>query len=67
MFGSKREKQERLERIADLLEKEVLTQADLARKLGVHRSTINDDLVDLEARGIYLQEHEGKLSLFRRR
>lgn len=67
MFGTKQEKQERLERIAEMLEIEELSQAELARKLGVHRSTINDDLDDLEARGIYLQEDQGKLSIFRRR
>jgi Mn-dependent DtxR family transcriptional regulator len=67
MFGSQQGKQERLERIATLLEQEELTSAQIARKIGVHRSTISDDLIDLENRGDYLQENEGKLSIFRRK
>jgi DeoR/GlpR family transcriptional regulator of sugar metabolism len=67
MFGSKQGKEERLERIATLLEQEELTPAQIARKIGVHRSTISEDLVDLENRGEYLQEDEGKLSIFRRK
>ena len=43
-------------------------QSDLARALGVPRSTVLRDLPALEALGLLLMEDEkGRLSLFRRR
>lgn len=64
MFGSKKAKQERLEQEVALLSKEALTQAELARRVGVDRSTIQSDLATLEDQGVYLQEEEnGKLQL----
>lgn len=69
MFGNKRRKRERLERMAQLVEREKgITQAELARRLDVHRSTVGKDLVTLEERGVLLAEDErGRLSLFQRR
>jgi DNA-binding IclR family transcriptional regulator len=63
MFGSKQDKQERLEREIVLLNEEWLSQAELARRVGVNRSTIMSDLVTLEEQGIFLQEKDGKLRL----
>lgn len=69
MFGNKRGKKERLERMARIVAREKgITQAELARRLDVHRSTVGKDLVALEERGVLLAEDErGRLSLFRRR
>lgn len=67
MFGSKREKAERLEQYEEILDEEELTQAELAERLRVPRSTVMRDLVDLDERGVLLEEDErGKLSLFRK-
>ncbi len=67
MFGSKQGKRERLEQYRQLLEQEELTQAQIAARLGVPRSTVMRDLVDLEDQGLRLEETEsGKLRLFRR-
>lgn len=64
MFGNKKEKQERLEQEAALLEQEALTQAELARRVGVDRATVLSDLTALEDKGIHLQEEaDGKLRL----
>lgn len=69
MFGDKRQKQKRLERIAELTTgEEGITRAQLARRLGVHRSTIGRDLLHLEERGILLAEDDaGRLRFFGRR
>ncbi len=69
MFGNKRQKQKRLERIAELTAREEgITRAQLARCLDVHRSTIGRDLVHLEERGILLAEDgAGRLRFFGRR
>ena len=58
MFGSKDEKSKRLEQIVEIIAKAPagVTQAALARLLGVARSTINKDLVSLEERGVRLSE-----------
>ncbi len=58
MFGSKDEKQNRLERMVDIIAKspQGITQAALARLLGVGRSTVNKDLAALEKRGVRLSE-----------
>lgn len=65
MFGSKDKKQERLEKIAVLVARSVggITQAALAKALGVTRATIYRDLVVLEQKGIRLAEDDaGRLS-----
>lgn len=66
MFGSKQGKQERLAKIVEVLRQypDGLSQAALAQHLHVPRSTIARDLPLLEERGVFLQEHDGKLSLF---
>ncbi len=69
MFGNKRKKAQRLETIGALLgSTDGLTQAQLARKLGVSRGTINKDLAILQERtGILVSEDDrGILRLFRR-
>ena len=67
MFGSKQDKQERLEQEVELLEAQPLLPAQIAERLGVPRSTVLRDLPVLEERGVLLQEDEdGKLSVFRR-
>lgn len=70
MFGQKKAKRQRLEQMADVIEQrpDGISQSDLARQLGVHRSTVKRDLPRLEKHGILLSEDErGWLSLFRRR
>lgn len=67
MFGSKRGKQQRLERMVDLLHSHPggLPQSEIARQLRVPRSTIHRDLVALEKRGMLLAEDpRGRISLF---
>lgn len=61
MFGSKRKKRDRLATIGDLVResRDGLTQAELARELGVDRSTINKDLAVIQERsGILLAEDD---------
>jgi DNA-binding transcriptional ArsR family regulator len=68
MFGSKQAKEERLAREAALLEQQQeVSVAELAEEIGVPRKTIYSDLAALEEQGILLQEHAGKVSLFRHR
>lgn len=66
MFGNKDEKRSRLEQIVELVAKSSsgITQAALARTLGVGRSTINKDLVTLHQRGVRLAE-DSKGRLYR--
>lgn len=69
MFGSKRGKQERLDKIVWLLEWNPggLSQSDIARRVGAERSTVRRDLAALEKRGVQLAEDDrGRVSLFRR-
>jgi DNA-binding IclR family transcriptional regulator len=67
MFGSKQGKQERLGQYVELLGGEELSQAELARRLGVPRSTVMRDLVDLEEQGVQVEEDsEGRVRLSRR-
>lgn len=69
MFGSKKNKYERLETIAALVERQpnAMTEKDLAHALRVARTTISKDLVALEDYGVLLAEDErARLSLFRR-
>ncbi len=66
MYGNKQEKQERLQAILAVVARSggAMTQAALARMLGVARSTINKDLVMLHEQGALLAEDEdGHLSL----
>lgn len=68
MFGSKKEKQQRLERLVDLLQGHPagLSQSEIARQLHVQRSTVHRDLVALEKRGVLLAEDpRGRISLFK--
>jgi DNA-binding IclR family transcriptional regulator len=68
MFGSKKGKQERLDRLVDLLQGHPggLSQSEMARQLRVPRSTVHRDLVALEKRGVLLAEDpRGRISLFR--
>jgi DeoR/GlpR family transcriptional regulator of sugar metabolism len=61
MFGNKREKRNRLAQIGDLVRssRQGLTQAELARLIGVNRSTINKDLAVIqEQQGILLAEDD---------
>ena len=66
MFGSKQQKQDRLQRIVEVLRQypQGLSQAELARSLNVPRSTVMRDLPLLEDRGILLQEAGDKISIF---
>jgi predicted DNA-binding transcriptional regulator YafY len=67
MFGCKQGKQERLAQYAALLGEEELTQAQIAQRLGVPRSTVLRDLADLEDQGVKLDEDDGgRLRLFRK-
>jgi predicted DNA-binding transcriptional regulator YafY len=66
MFGSKHGKQERLAQYETLLRQEALTQAQLAMRLGVPRSTVSRDLLDLHAAGVPIEEDErGRLRISR--
>jgi predicted DNA-binding transcriptional regulator YafY len=58
MFGNKDQKQNRLEQMVEIIAKAPagITQAALARLLGVGRSTVNKDLRALEKRGVRLSE-----------
>ncbi len=59
MFGSKAEKHERLAKLIDLVQANPgITQAQLARHLGVNRSTVFKDLVCLSEMGIRLAQDE---------
>ena len=68
MFGNKQAKQERLQQMADVIEQHPwISQSELARQLGVPRSTVKRDLPTLEQAGILLTEDErGCLAFVRR-
>jgi DNA-binding IclR family transcriptional regulator len=69
MFGSKRGKQDRLDKIVGLLERNPggLSQSEIARRVRAERSTVHRDLAALEKRGVLLAEDDrGRVSLFRR-
>lgn len=63
MFGNKDEKRERLAKLVDLVvENPGITQAELARRLAVNRSTVLRDLMKLSEMGVRLyQDQEGRL------
>lgn len=67
MFGSKKGKQQRLERMVHLLQGRPagVSPSEIAQQLGVPRSTVHRDLVALEKRGVLLAEDpRGRVSLF---
>lgn len=64
MFGSKKEKQQRLDKLQKSLAGREVSTTQLARELGVSRHTIMDDVAALEKKGVKLCERGGKLSLF---
>jgi DNA-binding IclR family transcriptional regulator len=67
MFGSKQGKQERLGQYEQLLGEDELSQAEIARRLGVPRSTVMRDLAELDDQGVLIEEdEEGKVRLSRR-
>ncbi|MBI5033678.1 MAG: HTH domain-containing protein [Chloroflexi bacterium] len=69
MFGSKKDKKQRLEKMVDMLENRPagMTQSEIAKQLHVRRSTVHRDLVALETHGVLLAEDpRGRVSLFRR-
>ena len=67
MFGNKREKQERLDQYAAMLGEQALSQAEMAKRLGVPRSTVMRDLTDLDDQGIQLEEDaQGHVRLSRK-
>lgn len=66
MYGDKQDKQRRLAQLVDIVAQATdgITQAALARALGVTRGAINKDLGILHDQGVLLAEDEqGKLSL----
>jgi DNA-binding IclR family transcriptional regulator len=70
MFGNKKDKQKRLEQMAEAIEKhpDGISQSALARKLRVPRCTVKRDLPTLEKQGVLLSEDaRGWLALFRRK
>ena len=69
MFGNKQSKQERLEQMAETIERQPgISQSELARRLGIPRSTVKRDLPTLEQVGLLLAEDErGLLSFFGRK
>ena len=73
MFGSKSTKNTRLaEEEAFFMDGGSCTRAELARKLGVSKGLVEDDLADLAGRNVMLEEgNDGALKLaftwFRRR
>jgi len=67
MFGSKKGKEERLQKIERIIkDRREVTQRDLARSLGVSDDTISDDLVALESKGVLLCQKGHRLSLLDR-
>jgi len=64
MFGTKEQKRERLFQLVEMVQAHPgISQAKLARVLGVNRSTILRDLAELEEMGIRLWEDAGRLYL----
>ncbi|OQY92930.1 MAG: hypothetical protein B6D41_07955 [Chloroflexi bacterium UTCFX4] len=59
MFGDKQAKRERLAKLVDLVQQRPgISQAELARKLNVNRSTIFKDLVTLSELGVRLSQDD---------
>ena len=69
MFGNKQDKQKRLARMANVIERHPngISQSALARQVGAPRCTVKRDLPMLEKAGILLcEDRRGWLMLFRR-
>lgn len=68
MFGSKTDKRRRLEEARRIIEAQGdISPAELARQLGVPRSTVSRDLAVADEHGLLLCEDErGRLSLIER-
>lgn len=59
MFGNKDKKRERLAKLVEAVASEPgITQAKLARVLGVHRATVWKDLGNLSEMGVRLAEDD---------
>jgi predicted DNA-binding transcriptional regulator YafY len=59
MFGDKQAKRERLAKLVDMVQQRPgISQAELARKLNVNRSTIFKDLVTLSELGVRLSQDD---------
>ncbi|MCW1967691.1 MAG: helix-turn-helix domain-containing protein [Anaerolineae bacterium] len=57
MFGNKQDKDDRLHQLVSIVRAcrpASITQAELARRLGVQRSTVLKDLDVLQAKGLYI-------------
>ncbi len=63
MFGSKKVKQDRLNKLVMTLGDREMGATELARVLGVSRHAILDDVDVLDKRGVKLCERNGKFSL----
>jgi predicted DNA-binding transcriptional regulator YafY len=64
MFGDKDRKRSRLEQMVEIIAQAPagITQAALARLLGVARSTVSKDLLALEKRGVrFSQDRRGRI------
>ncbi len=68
MFGSKTDKRKRLEEARRIIEERGdISPAELARRLGVPRSTVSRDLAVADQHGVLLcEDGQGRLSLFER-
>lgn len=67
MFGKKDEKDNRLQELGQKVQQaDGITQAELARELGVSRSTINKDLAVIQERTglLFWEDDEGGLHWF---
>ena len=67
MFGNKKAKCQRIDQVIIAIDEEHLNQQQLSQRLGVSPTTIANDLVTIEKRGILLWEDKrGRLGLFKR-
>lgn len=68
MFGSKTDKRRRLQEARRIIEAHgEITPAELARQLGVPRSTVSRDLAVADQHGVLLcEDQQGRLSLTER-
>lgn len=66
MFGNKQDKNDRLHQLVSIVRAcrpDSITQAELARRLGVQRSIVLKDLGVLQTQGLFLAEDDaGNLS-----
>lgn len=67
MFGNKKNKKSRLQRLAKLVQQSPgISQAELARQLGVSRGTVTKDLaiVEKETGSLFWQDDDDQLHPF---